>query len=45
MSLLKSQSNNRVIYEYQSTNRRFTLVIIIATQGETYTYTATGTTS
>jgi hypothetical protein len=45
MSLPKSQSNNRVIHEYQSTNRRFKLIIIIATQGGTCSHTASGTTS
>jgi hypothetical protein len=41
ISLPKSQSNNRVIHEYHSTNRRFTLIIIIATQGRTHSHTAT----
>jgi hypothetical protein len=45
MPLPKSQSNNRVIHEYQSTNRRFTLIIIIATQGGTHSHIATRTTS
>jgi hypothetical protein len=43
--LPKSQSNNRVIHEYQSTNRRFTLINIIATQGGTCSHTASGTAS
>jgi hypothetical protein len=45
MPLPKSQSNNRVIHGYQSTNRRFTLIIIIATQGRTHSHIATRTTS
>jgi hypothetical protein len=40
--LPKSQSNNRVIHEYQSTNRRFTLIIIIAMKGGTHSHTTTG---
>jgi hypothetical protein len=42
-AITQSQSNNRVIHEYQSTNRRFTIIIIIATQGGTCSHTASET--
>jgi hypothetical protein len=45
MPLPNSQSNNRVIHEYQSTSRRFTLLIIIATQGGIHSHAATRTAS
>jgi hypothetical protein len=45
MPLPKSHSNNRIIHEYHSTNRMFTLIIIIATQGGTCSHTASGTAS